>query len=154
MKKNILQSILEKKPLIPEDVIISPIEGDGNCFYRALSLYLTNDQSNYNIIREIIYEASKENKESLKPYFLSGLSDNILADEKLENYIEKIKNDKFYGGIILLSLAEKIFDRTIVVYSIEDEIDETGKTGSIYNSKTALKKMRKKLLAKTLLKKI
>ena len=128
-EKIILQSLLEKKPLNPEDVIISPIERDGNCFYRAWSLYLTNTQSNYNIIREIIYEAFKENKESLKPYFLSGLSDNILTDEKLENYIEKIKNAKFYAGIIELSLAAKIFDRTIVVYSIEDEIDETGKTG-------------------------
>ncbi len=31
-EKNILQSILEKKPLKLEDIIISHIEGDGNCF--------------------------------------------------------------------------------------------------------------------------
>ena len=53
-EKIILQKVMDKKLLNPEDVIISPIEGDGNCFYRALSLYLTSDQSNYKIIREII----------------------------------------------------------------------------------------------------
>ena len=64
-----------------------------------------------------------------------GLSDNILADEKLENYIEKIKNDKFYAGIIELSIAAKIFDRTIIVCSIEEKIEksEASKSGAIFN---------------------
>ena len=57
--------MLDKKPLNPEEVIISPVYGDGSCFYRTLSLYLTSDQSYYKIIRDIIYETSKENKENL-----------------------------------------------------------------------------------------
>jgi hypothetical protein len=40
-EKSIIKKVLDKKPLNPEEVIISPIYGDGNCFYRALSLYLT-----------------------------------------------------------------------------------------------------------------
>jgi len=53
------------------------------------SLYLTNGQSNHKIIREIVYEVEKEYKENLKPFFLTGISDDILVDAKLENYIEK-----------------------------------------------------------------
>ena len=74
-----------------------------------------------------------------------GLSDNILADEKLENYIEKIKNDKFYAGIIELSIAAKIFDRTIIVCSIEEKIEksEASKSGAIFNPNSKLKKKRR-----------
>ena len=59
----------KKINLNPEEVIISPVAGDDNCLYRAISLYLTNVETNYKIIREIVYEAAMENKEILKPYF-------------------------------------------------------------------------------------
>ena len=118
------KKILGKKNLNPEEVIISPVAGDGNCFYRAIFLYLTNVETNYKIIREIVYEATKENKEILKPYFLNGISDDILEIYKLENYIEKIKIDSFYAGIIEISIAAKIFDKTIIIYSIEEKQTE------------------------------
>ena len=52
-----------------DEVIIAPIIGDGNCFYKALCLFLTNEQSNHKIIREVIYKSAKEKKELLKLFF-------------------------------------------------------------------------------------
>ena len=53
--------------------------GDVNCFYRALSLYFTNNEVNYTFIREIIYNTANENKEFIKPFFLKGINDVVLA---------------------------------------------------------------------------
>ena len=77
-----------QKILSLEEVIIQPVYEDWKCFYRAISLYFTNDEAKYKIIREIIYETAKETKENLKPNFLNELYDNILADYKVENQIE------------------------------------------------------------------
>ena len=134
----LLHRIHDKQPINQEEIIISPITGDGNCFYRAISLYFTNEQTNHKIIREIIYEAAKEYKEDIKPFFLTGISDEILADAKLENYIEKIKNDSFYAGIIELSLAAKIFYKTIIVYSNEEnnDYDESNKKENFYKNES------------------
>ena len=130
----LLHRIHDKQPINQEEINISPITGDGNCFYRSISLYFTNEQTNHKIIREIIYEAAKEYKEDIKPFFLTGISDEILADAKLENYIEKIKSDSFYAGIIELSLAAKIFYKTIIVYSNEEnnDYDESNKKENFY----------------------
>jgi len=40
-----------------------PIFKDRNCFFRYISVYLTDTQDNYPIIRELIYEYAKENKD-------------------------------------------------------------------------------------------
>ena len=66
------------------------------------------------IIREIIYQVVLENKELIKPFLLSGMPDNILENSKLVNYLDKIKNDGFYDSIIEISLANIIFNYTII----------------------------------------
>ena len=68
-QKILLHKIQNKQTINQDEIIISPIIGDGNCFYRSISLHLTNEQSNHKIIREFIYEAAKECKENLKPFF-------------------------------------------------------------------------------------
>ena len=119
----LLHKTSDKQPINQEEIIVSPIIGDGNCFYRSISLYLTNKHSNHKIIREIIYETTKQCKENLKPFFLTGIADDILIDAKLENYIELIKTDSFYAVIIELSLDVNIFQKTIIVYLNEKKSD-------------------------------
>ena len=122
--ENIISKIVNKKPIKPNDVVVAPVNKDGNCFYRALSLFFTNSEGNHKIIRDIIYNVAIINKEFIKPFFLTGLEDDILADHKLENYIERIKNDGLYAGIIEISLATIIFNYTIIIYSVEEELIE------------------------------
>ena len=45
---------------------------DGNCFYRAVALNLTNNEPNYKTKREFIYNVTNENKENIKPFFKSN----------------------------------------------------------------------------------
>ena len=137
-KRNTLtDKILNKLPLNENEVIIAPIIGDGNCLYRSLAQFLTNDQNNHKIIKEIIHHAAPENKEQTKPFFPRDVSDNILAESKLDNYIDKIKNNGFYAGIIEISLAAIIFNYTIVVYSIEEEQNSAIKKESVNKDKNS-----------------
>ena len=43
--------------------------------------------------------------------------------QNLKIYLENIKNDSFYSGIIEISLLINIFHKTIIVYSIEEQND-------------------------------
>lgn len=137
----LFQKPLNKEALDPTEVIISLVDRNGNYFYRALSLYLTNDQTHYKIIRKIIYQAAKESREFLKPFFLTDTSDDVLVKSKSDNYIEKMKKDSFYAGIIELSIATRIFEKTIIVYSKEEQSinQEIIKNEKILNTKYYLK---------------
>ena len=50
--------------------MIAQVIGDGNCFYKALSLYLTNNEVNYKNKREIRYNAAIENNEFISLSYL------------------------------------------------------------------------------------
>ena len=39
----LLHKIRDKQPINQEEIIVSPIIGNGNCFYRSISLYLINE---------------------------------------------------------------------------------------------------------------
>ena len=55
-------------------------------------------------IRELVYNEAKKNKKELIPFFLEDTTDETLVNNKLENYIERIKEDGFYDGIIEIEL--------------------------------------------------
>ena len=113
--ENIISKIVIKKLIKPNDVVVAPVKIGVNLFYRSLFLFFTNSEGNLAII----------NKEFIKPFLLTGLEDDILAEHKLENYIERIKNEGLYAGIIEISLAIIIFNNTIIIYSVEEELIET-----------------------------
>ena len=71
------------------------ITGGGNFLYRSPSSYLHQSEEKYKEIRD---------KEELKPVFLEDTTDDTLVNAKLENYIERIKEDGFYDGIIEIEL--------------------------------------------------
>ena len=107
--------------------MIAQVIGDGNCFYKALSLYLTDNEVNYKNKREIRYNAAIENNEFISLSYLKGINNDELAEHKVENYIHKIKDDVLYAGIIEISLAVIVFNYSIIVYSIEEEKKNTNK---------------------------
>ena len=63
-RQNNYNNILSK-----DNYIHIPINKDGNCLYRTISVYLTDTQDNYQIIRELIYEYAKKNKELFLRFF-------------------------------------------------------------------------------------
>ena len=55
-----LENIIKKNKDIPKKYVkLKEVNGDGNCFYRVLARYYTDDQNNHNIFRQIIYESAK-----------------------------------------------------------------------------------------------
>ena len=63
-KQNNNNHILSK-----DNYIHIPINKDGNCFFSSISVYLIDTQDNYKIIRQLIYEYARANKELFIDFF-------------------------------------------------------------------------------------
>ena len=93
---DIYTKIKEHKEISKDLLEINNVERDGNCFYRTLNLYFTNDEMHYAFFREQIYLAAKNNIIELKEFFIEDKNDPILANNKIEAYIDQIKENKFF----------------------------------------------------------
>ena len=51
--------------------------------------------------------AAKNNIESLKEFFAEDEEDQILVNNKIEGYIEKINENMFFAGNVEINLAKK-----------------------------------------------
>ena len=120
----IFENLKNHKPLKKDLVNEYEVIGDGNCYYRILSLYFTNDESYFNFFREQIYFSAKDNINLIKEFFINNENDEILCDNKLKGYINKIKDNKFFAGNIEIYLTTKIFDINIALYKYDSSINE------------------------------
>ena len=112
----ITTSIKAHKEINKELVEIYDVGRYGNCFYRTLSIYFTNVENFYSFFREQIYIAAKNNLNELKEFFILDTEDPILVNDELEEYLEKIKENKCFAGNIEINIAAKIFNVNIAVY--------------------------------------
>ena len=62
-----------------QEYIHIDIYKDGNCLFRAISVYLTDTQENYSIIREMISQYADANREQFKAFFINGNIDEVLG---------------------------------------------------------------------------
>lgn len=76
MNDQILELIKNNLDIPKANLELHEVKKDGNCFYRVLSLYFTQDQNNHDIIRQLIYQTTKENKNNLFPFFLNNNEDS------------------------------------------------------------------------------
>ena len=110
--------------------------GDGNCWFRTLSLFFDGVEDNYKEYRPKIYEHAIKFKEDLRPFFVQGQNDNndeILENYNFDEYIEHIASNYFYLGNIEILLTSQIYKLHIKNYKIENsmhyyykQIAETG----------------------------
>ena len=49
--ESIVEKIMKKEDIIIEKEKIKKVDGDGNCFYRTISLYLANSEEDHHNIR-------------------------------------------------------------------------------------------------------
>ena len=116
MNNNLLSIIKNRQPIPKNLVEFIPITGDGNCLYRSTSYYLYGHENEYNNIRQKVYNEAKLHKNDIKPFFLSDNTDDTILNIKLGNYIEKIKDNYFYWGIIEMGIISNYYDLNINVY--------------------------------------
>ena len=75
------------------------VNGDGNCFFRSLSMCLEYNQENHFYYRNLVYKFIKQNKENLKHFFI--YLDNESEEnyqKRYNNFIEIIRLDGNYAG--------------------------------------------------------
>ena len=92
------------------------MDGDGNCYFRTLSLYFTQAQPYYEFFREQIYNGAKENLNDIKEFFISDEKDELIGNNKIEGYVNKIKDNYFFAGNIEIYITRKIFNLNIAAY--------------------------------------
>jgi len=122
--KDKLKSLIKNRKNILKNLLKNiEVEKDGNCLYRTFSLFLYENQEKYNEIRQKIYKEAKKQKDIIKNFFIEDSNDPVIVNYKINNYIEKIKENCFWGGIIEISLFSTIFKTNISIYTLNDEND-------------------------------
>ena len=58
-----------------EDLIEVSALGDGNCFFRSLSMCMEYNQENHNYYRNLVYKFIKQNKEQMSFFSSFGRRD-------------------------------------------------------------------------------
>ena len=96
------------------DFILLDVKSDGNCGYRCISLQLYGEEDKYYIIRENIYNYLTFNKQKFKniPLELDG---KLISSE---DYIEKVKQNKFWMGDLEISVLHKIYNSILFLFEL------------------------------------
>ena len=113
---NLIRNVNDNNSIKKDDYIHIPNNKNGNCFFRSISVYLTDTQDNYNIIRELVSEYAKNHREIFINFFVNDNINEILGSIELNNYIDNISKDGEYAGIIEMSITTKIFNFNIYVH--------------------------------------
>jgi len=117
INEQLYQKVLNHENLSKDIIDIKNVEGDGNCFYRAISQFLSNDELSHQIIRdEIFKKAQKRERSDLK-----GISLLENCDLSATNYINNIQFDGGFAGDLEISIAHQLYDINIAVYQFNDD---------------------------------
>ena len=90
------------------------VEGDGNCGYRALVMQIYENENFHYKIREDIYNYLKLNASNFAELNFQIVLMFVTAKE----YIEKVKEDDFWMGDLVMSVVNKIYEATLYVYEL------------------------------------
>ena len=100
-----------------------PITSDGNCFFRAISYYLTGNENLHKNLRESVYKYVSQNITKFYEYcyvenniyYIDIEENNLIIKYILDDYVEKIKKDKFFAGFIEINAMSIILNRPIII---------------------------------------
>ena len=93
-------------------VDIINVGDDGNCFYRAISYFLNNNENSYSSIREEIYQEALKNQRN-NPQKLEIIENNQLS---VTQYIDHIRKDGIFAGDLEISTAKELYNINIATY--------------------------------------
>lgn len=84
------------------------IDGDGNCLFRALSMWIYGSQEGHNQLRKTILAYAKEHK---------AFTLTKLGETNFQTWIKKMEKDGSWGDSVVLDLVAKCYDVIILVVS-------------------------------------
>jgi len=117
INEQLYQKVLNHENLSKDIIDIKNVKSDGNCFYRAISQFLTGNELSHQSIRNEIFKFAQKRKGN----DLKGI--NLLENYELSatNYINNIQIDGGFAGDLEISIAHKLYDINIAVYRFKDE---------------------------------
>ena len=120
---NIFKDIIIKKENLTYNMVRrTQISPDGNCFYRAISMFLYATEEKYQLIRMAIYTYALSNKAIILDFQPTvELINGQLID--INTYITYMNTNKFWAGDIEINIACYIFNIAIAIYKPVDEDD-------------------------------
>jgi hypothetical protein len=107
-KKGQVQNIMAV--IKAEGMSVKKMLGDGNCLFRSLSDQIYNDSgANHKLVRKRVCNHLSINTESMREFCTED-------DVNISEYIEKMKEDKVWGGYPEIAAAAKHYGRTITIF--------------------------------------
>lgn len=110
----VLESQKINELLKSRDLMIFPISADGDCLYNSVAHQLKatgRPSKGVSELRSLAASYILSNRDSLMPYITNPETDELLEDADFENYCEKLRTTKCWGGqveIMALSNALKV----------------------------------------------
>ena len=86
--------------------------GDGNCLFKSLSRFIFGTEDLYHQIRQEIYEEAVRRKNNYPDITL----DSEIGPLQINQYIDHLQNDQFYGGELEISIASSLYIINIAIY--------------------------------------
>jgi hypothetical protein len=93
------------KVLDKYQVKLRPVEADGNCQFRALSVQLCGDEAQHVALRKRVTQHLRDRRERFEGYMLG----------EFEEYLERMERDGEWGDNVTLQAASDILSRDILV---------------------------------------
>ena len=97
-----------KKHLESLGYFIREVRGDGNCLFRSVSEQMEGNENNYKEYREKCINYMKENKDTFSPF--------IEDDEPFDKYVERMSEDKEWGGNLEIFALSKVLEANFYIY--------------------------------------
>ena len=97
-----------KKHLESLGYFIREVEGDGNCLFRSVSEQMEGNENNYQEYRDKCVDYMKENKDEFAPF--------IEDDEPIDKYIDRMSENKEWGGNLEIYALSKILEANFYIY--------------------------------------
>ena len=91
---------------------IENVIGDGNCLFGSLSRFIFGTEDLYPRVRREIYEEAVRRRNNYPDITL----DSEIGPLHINEYIDHIQNDQFYGGELEISIASSLYNINIATF--------------------------------------
>jgi len=104
------------------DLCLSYVAGDGNCFFRALSLQIYGTEERHQDLRKQVCDYMMENQEDLGAFFVD-------SDEPFQDYVDTMRKDGTWAGNMEIHVATIVCERDIRIYQQESSFIDISNNG-------------------------
>ena len=97
----------------PNNINIIDVNGDGNCLFRSIARFVYGTEELYPRVRQEIYQEARRREDNYPDITLDTESGPL----NIHQYINEMKNDRFYGGELEISIANTLYGINIATYN-------------------------------------